>query len=77
MEINKEQYDKIKHVLPVQHGNVSIDNVKFINALLYICPALPVRQAGRTDANGGGYRQNLANGIPFIKDLGTGWKKAT
>ena len=37
MTINQEKYDKIKHLLPVQHGNVSIDNITFINALLYIC----------------------------------------
>jgi transposase len=37
MEITMEHYEKIKHILPVQRGNVSIDNVKFINALLYIC----------------------------------------
>lgn len=37
MEINKEQYDKIKHLLPVQRGNVSVENMLFINALLYIC----------------------------------------
>ena len=37
MEINIEQYQKIKHVLPVQRGNVTIENVNFINALLYIC----------------------------------------
>jgi transposase len=37
MEINVEQYEKIKHILPVQRGNVSVENIKFINALLYIC----------------------------------------
>ena len=37
MEIKQEQYDKMKHLLPVQRGNVSIDNITFINALLYIC----------------------------------------
>ena len=37
MEINIEQYEKIKHILPVQRGNVTIENVNFINALLYIC----------------------------------------
>ena len=37
MKINADQYDKIKHILPVQRGNVSVENVKFINALLYIC----------------------------------------
>lgn len=37
MEINNEQFDKIKHILPVQRGNVTVDNITFINALLYIC----------------------------------------
>jgi len=37
MEITKDQYEKIKHVLLTQYGNVSIDNIIFINALLYIC----------------------------------------
>ena len=37
MEINQAQYEKMKHLLPVQRGNVSIDNITFINALLYIC----------------------------------------
>ena len=37
MKMNMEQYNKIKHILPVQRGNVKIDNLTFINALLYIC----------------------------------------
>ena len=37
MEINIEQYEKIRHVLPVQRGNVSIENIQFINAVLYVC----------------------------------------
>lgn len=37
MKINSEQYDKIKHILPIQRGNVNVDNMTFINALLYIC----------------------------------------
>jgi transposase len=37
MEIKNEEYEKIKHILPVQRGNVTIDNVTLINALLYIC----------------------------------------
>ena len=37
MEINKDQYEKLKPLLPVQRGNVRIDNITFINALLYIC----------------------------------------
>jgi transposase len=37
MEITQEQYNKIKHLLPVQRGNVSVDNITFVNALFYIC----------------------------------------
>lgn len=37
MDITKEKYVKIKHLLPVQRGHVTIDNVTFINAILYIC----------------------------------------
>jgi transposase len=36
MELTLEQFDKIKQVLPVQRGNVEIDNVTLLNALLYI-----------------------------------------
>jgi transposase len=36
MEITAEQYDKIKGVLPVQRGNVEVENMTFLNALLYI-----------------------------------------
>jgi len=27
----------IKHILPVQRGNITVENLQFINALLYIC----------------------------------------
>ena len=36
MEITKEQYKKIAKYLPVQRGNVKIDNIRLINALLYV-----------------------------------------
>lgn len=36
MEITKEQYDKLRPYLPVQRGNVKIDNLTLINAMLYI-----------------------------------------
>ena len=36
MKIKETQYEKIKHILPKQRGNVAVDNVSFINALLYI-----------------------------------------
>ena len=35
--LTQEKYDRIKHLLPIQRGNVTIDNIRFINALLYIC----------------------------------------
>lgn len=37
MEINTEQYEKIKYLLPVPRGNVSTETIKFINAVLYVC----------------------------------------
>jgi len=37
MEINERTYGKIRHILPVQRGRVTVENITFINALLYIC----------------------------------------
>ena len=37
MQINEEQYKKIKHALPVQRGNITVENLVFINGILYIC----------------------------------------
>ena len=37
MEINEGTYGKIRHILPVQRGRVAVQNITFINALLYIC----------------------------------------
>jgi transposase len=36
MEITKEQYELIKPYLPRQRGNVSIDNLQLVNAILYV-----------------------------------------
>jgi len=36
MEITKEQYKRIAPHLPLQRGNVSIDNLTLVNAILYI-----------------------------------------
>jgi len=36
MEITKAQYERIKRYLPVQRGNVEIENHTMINAVLYI-----------------------------------------
>lgn len=36
MEITKEQYKKIERYLPKQRGNVKIENLQLINAVLYV-----------------------------------------
>ena len=36
MEINEEQYSRIKDSLPVQRGNVSLSNLQVLNAILYV-----------------------------------------
>jgi transposase len=36
MEITEEQYARIKGSLPVQRGNVSLSNLQFLNAVLYV-----------------------------------------
>jgi transposase len=36
MEISEEQYARIKDSLPVQRGNVSLTNLQFLNAVLYV-----------------------------------------
>src|SRR5271165_7125500 len=36
MEITEEQCARIKDSLPVQRGNVSLSNLQFLNALLYV-----------------------------------------
>ena len=36
MEITEEQYARIKDSLPVQRGNVSLSNLQFLNAVLYV-----------------------------------------
>ena len=36
MEISEEQYARIKGRLPVQRGNVSLTNLQFLNAVLYV-----------------------------------------
>jgi transposase len=36
MEINEEQYARIKDSLPVQRGNVSLSNLQLLNAVLYV-----------------------------------------
>ena len=36
MEITPEQYERIQDALPVQRGNVRLDNRTMLNALLYV-----------------------------------------
>jgi transposase len=36
MELTKEQYEMIRDYLPVQRGNVSMDNLNVLNAILYV-----------------------------------------
>ena len=36
MEITREQYRKIEKYLPKQRGNVKIENLQLLNALLYV-----------------------------------------
>ena len=48
MEITEEQYVRIKDSLPVQRGNVSLSNLQFLNAVLYV--AEHVESAWVTDS---------------------------
>lgn len=36
MEITREQYQRIEKYLPLQRGNVKLDNLQLINAILYV-----------------------------------------
>ena len=36
MQLAREQFALIEHVLPVQRGNVRIDNLTLLNAILYV-----------------------------------------
>src|SRR3954470_3016072 len=36
MEISEEPYARIRDTLPVQRGNVSVSNLQFLNAVLYV-----------------------------------------
>ncbi len=36
MEITKEQYEKIAGCLPRQRGNMSLNNLQVLNAILYV-----------------------------------------
>lgn len=36
MEITEEQYERIRECLPVQRGNVRLNNLEMLNAVLYV-----------------------------------------
>jgi transposase len=36
MQLTQEQYDRIANCFPTQRGNVSLDNLNVINAVLYV-----------------------------------------
>jgi hypothetical protein len=36
MKLTQEQYDRIAPCFPTQRGNVSLDNLNVINAVLYV-----------------------------------------
>jgi len=36
MEITAEQYERIKDSLPIQRGNVKLENLRVLNAVLYV-----------------------------------------
>ncbi len=36
MEITVEQYEKIKDSLPIQRGNVPLQNLEVLNAILFV-----------------------------------------
>lgn len=36
MQLTREQFALIEHLLPVQRGNVRIDNLTLLNAILYV-----------------------------------------
>ena len=36
MKITKEQYMRIEKYLPKQRGNVKLDNLRLLNAILYV-----------------------------------------
>lgn len=36
MQLTREQFELIEHLLPVQRGNVRVDNLTLVNAILYV-----------------------------------------
>jgi hypothetical protein len=58
MEVTEGQYARIKDILPVQRGNVSLTNLQFLNALLYVA---------EHGVSGADCRSGLAIGTPSIR----------
>ena len=57
IHITQTQYDQIKDVLPVQRGNVEIENIVFLNAILSI------------DENGCKWRKCCLAGVPASEGI--------
>jgi hypothetical protein len=36
MEITAEQFERLKDSLPIQRGNVKLQNIEVLNAILYV-----------------------------------------
>jgi transposase len=36
VELTRDQYEKVAHLLPVQRGNVTVDNFMVLNAILHV-----------------------------------------
>ena len=58
MEITAEQYKRIQDSLPIQRGNVKLQNLQVLNAILYVASKA---------ANGAVCRLDLATGIASIR----------
>ena len=69
MIITNKQFEKISAYLPIQRGNVSVDNITLVNAILYIAEngykwrALP-------SSYGKWYTIDLLQNLPWMADRG-------
>jgi len=45
MQLSRDQYGLIEHLLPKQRGNVAIDNLTVLNAILYVASEGDARSA--------------------------------
>jgi hypothetical protein len=57
MQLTDEQFEQSADLLPRQRGNVSLDNLQLINAILYVAP---------TAASGARCLNTTATGTPSI-----------